>query len=981
MFRRGITVLCWLLLVGPSIAWAQQTTVEGTIFDAETEEGLPGANVLIVEENLGTATDINGRFEIDNVPNGEYTLRVTFVGYRALEETITVRAGMADLEFTLEPDFTGLEEVVVTGAASATSKARAEVSVSRVNAEELLENNSYQDVSQLLTGKVAGVTVQPASGNVGGGIRFVMRSSTGLNGNGQPLIIVDGVRIDNAQVAGFGAGGQGVSMLNNLNPEDIESVDILKGPAGAALYGTSGSNGVVLISTKRGSLAGGADRPFTVTYKGTVGANQQADEYTRSNAGVPETANAFFRDGQIIGHNLAVQGGSDLVRYFASYDLRDEEGHINNNQQDRQSFRANFEAFPIEGVTLRANTGYTLNELDRPQNDNNIFGYLGNTLLSTNPFNFTDSLAIEGLQNRSRINRFIGSAEAEWRPITGLQLRAVIGYDGTEMRNDETLPQNLSFAGVVNGERNIFQRTNQQYTYEATGRYAYNITDQISATTTAGFQAFNRVFRSFRTTKQNFSTQLATDIAGGADFINSAEDFINSREAGVFLQQELSYEDLLFVTLGLRREFASTIGDEAPSIYYPKASLAFRVDQLDVLPSAVNFLKLRAAYGESGQLPIETDGVRLLWGAEPSGFGSGAVLAIIGNVDIEPERIREIEFGLETEILNNIGLESTVYFQRANESIVDFENVPSSGRTATDVPFNVGESRGWGIETSLSAAPVRTRDYGLDFTLIWNYQENEVRDLGGAQPIFDGFDINVITEGLPRDAFFTWGSRATFNEDGTYAGAELTTTDADGDGEVDRTSFGIPYPEHNGSFSMNFRFLRDFNVSVLADWQLGLSVFNNTAVFQTLFGSNLDRNLARYQIGLTETCPLDDCANLEIFQPGTDQYRDAAETVASTETSVGGISTDGNYVEEADFIRLREISFRYDMTRLVRQFTDSRVRNLAFTVSARNLWLSTLYSGADPEVNFNGARSASKGTDFLTLPSPRTISGTLSVTF
>ena len=361
---RTLLPLLGLLLV-PGLALAQTGTLSGTITDAESGDPLPGANVFIVETASGAASNIDGNYTITEIPTGSHLVRVTFIGFKTNEQAFTISSGNNTLDIVLAPDYTGLEEVVVTGIASSTSKARAEVAVARVDATKLQEQNSYQDLSQLLNGKVAGVSVQPSSGNVGGGIRFVMRSSTGLNGSGQPVIYVDGVRIDNAQVTGEGVGGQGLGMLANLNPEDIESVDILKGPAGAALYGTSGSNGVVLITTKRGKLAGGSVVPFNVNYKGVFGANQQFEEYTRETAGTPETANGFFRDGQIAKHSISLSGGSDDVRYFTSYEKAYEEGHINNNAQDRQSFRANFEAFPVSKVTFRANAGYTLNEVDR----------------------------------------------------------------------------------------------------------------------------------------------------------------------------------------------------------------------------------------------------------------------------------------------------------------------------------------------------------------------------------------------------------------------------------------------------------------------------------------------------------------------------------------------------------------------------------------------------------------------------------------
>ena len=992
--RIRYSALLVLTLLLPGLANAQTGMLRGVVTDASSAEVLPGANLLLVELGTGAATDIDGNYVISDVPAGTYTLRVTFVGYKQFQEPVTINSGENVYNVDLDPDFTGLEEVVVTGIASATSRARAEVSVSQVDATKYLEKQSYQDVSQLLGGKISGVTVQPASGNVGGGIRFVMRSSTGLNGDGQPVIYIDGVRVDNAEVAGFGVGGQGVSMLASINPDDIESIDILKGPAGAALYGTSGSNGVVLIKTKRGKLAGGGIAPFSVNYQGVIGSNQQAEEYTRENASLPDVANSFFRNGLISEHGINISGGSQTVRYYAGYDKRFEEGHINNNELDRQNFRANFEAFPSSKVSVRANTAYTLSDIFRPQNDNNVFGYLGNTLLASVPYVFTDSTAIEALENVQRITRFLGSVEAEYEPVRNLRFRASVGYDGTELRNDDTQPFGERYSGVgTRGERSIFNRRNQQLTYDANIRYSYTLGSSISATTIAGGQAFDRTLRTFFFEKQGLPTDIITNIGSGEDFQQGDEGFTHEREAGLFAQQEVALQNRFFVTLGIRRDFASSVSADAPAIWYPKASAALRVDQFPgILPSQINFLKLRAAYGETGQLPGNFDKSFLRWEAETSGFGQGAVLDFIGNPDIEPERIRELEVGLETELFNNIGIDFTYYRQWAENSIIGFNNAPSTGLTASSVPFNVGGAEGWGFETSLSAVPLRTQNFGLDFSFIWSYQENEVTDLGGAQPIFDAFDINVIKEGLPRSAFYTWSTEPVYDENGVFTGTQLTTTDEDGDGEPDRQFFGLPYPEHNGSFSFNFRFLRDFNLYVLTDWSLGNKVFNNTVLFSRRFGAYMPRNRARVQLGLVEACDAGFCdgdgnilpefegEDLAVREPNTDAYREAAEFLASTDVSKDGVDTDGNWIEDASFFKLREVSLGYDFTNLLRRAgVNTYVRSISFTISGRNLWTSSDYSGPDPEVNFRGARDASRAQDFLTLPSPRVIYGTLRI--
>ena len=1001
----SITTGLALLLFAPALAFAQSATVTGTVTDTESGEALPGANVQIVQLNLGAATNIDGNYSIGDVSPGEYTLRVSFVGFQTYETDIELSAGetlQQDIE--LEPDYTGLEEVVVTGIASRTSRARAAVAVSSVDAENLQDTNTYSSVNELLGSKIAGVNVRSSSGNVGGGFRFDVRSGGGIGGEGQPVIYVDGVRVDNNEVAGFGAGGQAVSTLANLNPEDIENVEVLKGPAGAALYGTSGANGVVLITTKSGR----AGTPLSVRYKGVLGVNQQIRDYTYETAGTPETANAFFRDGAIQEHTVSASGGSDIVRYFTAFSFRGEDGTLRNNTLDRNSFRANFEAFPLNNLTLTAKAGYSRADVARPQNDNNLLGYLGNTLLFTSPFAFTDSTAVEAATNVFRNNNFTGSVQASYQPIDGLELRASVGYDGIEMRNDETLPADESYSGVTSGERSIFVRRNEQFTYDFNARYSYNIIDGLSATSIVGGQAFDRTLRTSFIQKQNFATSLTTNVGAGSDFIQGDEEFIDTREAGIFAQQEFNYLNTYFFTVGGRQDFATQVGAEAGNIFYPQVQGAVRVDQFDLTPSFFDLLKVRAAYGETGQLPGRLDGFPLLWTASPSGYGSGALLDFIGNADIEPERVRELELGIDADLFGRVSLAATYYRQRATGSIIDFAEAPSTGLTASDRPFNVGEKTGQGVELDLSVTPIRRQNVSVTADFIYAYSTNTIEDLGGAQPVFDGFDVNANARvGLPQNAFYTYSSQAQFVDangealtgdfnPGDVAGFDIVPTATDEDGAPAREFLGTPTPNHSGSVSLNVRLFQNFQVYGLIDYAAGLKIFNSTKVFQTDFGANKDLNTATYLLS-DQSSPYEGLSDAELeaanvpylvgleansAAPGSASYLEWAEVYATNQTSIQGAAADGNFVSDADYLKLREVSVSYNFSDLMNRFLpESQVESITLGLSARNIFTTTNYSGIDPEVNFTGARDDSRGQDFLTLAQPRTLTATLNLRF
>lgn len=974
---RSWPVLLLALLLFPASAWAQAGSVSGRVLDAQTGEALPGASVVISELNRGSATNMDGRFTIPGVDAGTYNLVTSYVGFVTHRRSVTVAAGQdLDLTIELDADLRGLEEVVVTGIASRTSRAVSPVAVSRVNAAELTEVQNYSSVSQLLTGKTPGVQVIQSSGNAGGGFRFHMRSGGGLYGTGQPVIYVDGVRVNDVEIEGFGVGGQGYSTLSSLNPDDIENVEIIKGAAGGALYGTSGSNGVVLITTKRGARASDA---INVNFRSQVGWNEQATKYSEDMYVSAADANAVFRRGLVTNQTLSIQGQLDRIRYFTSLDVRGEEGLMPTNELNRNSFRANVEAFPTDRVSVRVSSSFNTVENTRPQNDNNVLGYLGNTLLSAFSYGFTDSLAIRAIDDRIRSNQFQGSVELNWTPIDRLELMGRIGYDGTDLRNDASYPAGFAYHFGNAGQRQVYQWSRGQYNYDVNARYSYDIVPTLNATTIVGMTAFMYQTRTINMTRRNFASDQISNIGAGADFISGDETFSNFREAGVFLQQEFSYNDIYYLTAGARYDFASTYGEEAGNIFYPRADLSVRLDQFDWAPQSFNLLKLRTAYGESGQLPGVYDGQALLWTAAPSGYGgAGAVLGRVGDPNIKPERITEWEIGVDTELRGGYGLELTHFRTWSNDALVGRLQPLSSGLTSNAVQQNVGSIKGWGVEAMVYATPIRNRNTTLDLSATFTYQDTEVSDLGGEEPtfIYDGFSRNVITEGVGRRYFYLpVVAGALFNEDGSYAGVELVEGGA-------RQVIGSPLPIYAGAITANLRFARHFTLSVQSDYALGHYVYNGTLQFSSSPTSTAPNNVQlirlRRQLGMpiADAIPSSVYDDLEPLPVGSQEYREAAHAFARE------MNEHSNHVEPADFLKLREVGLSFDATSLIRgtQF-GNHVRTLRFAISGRNLLTTSKYSNPDPEINQTGARDSGMSQDFLTLQSPRTYNFSVSIGF
>ncbi|MFW5973666.1 MAG: TonB-dependent receptor domain-containing protein, partial [Bacteroidota bacterium] len=579
--------------------------------------------------------------------------------------------------------------------------------------------------------------------------------------------------------------------------------------------------------------------------------------------------------------------------------------------------------------------------------------------------------------NRIRSNQFQGAVEMTWAPFTNLEIAGKIGYDGTDLRNDDSYPPGFSYAFGSIGQRNAWQYTRGQFNYDANARYQYDVTPTLTGTTIAGLTAFEFNTRTFFMTRQNFASDLISNIGAGSDFIQGDEGFSTFREAGVFLQQEFNFRDTYYFTAGARYDFASTIGEEAGDIFYPRADLSVRLDQFSWAPGIFNLLKLRTAYGESGQLPGAFDAQPLLWTAASSGYGgAGAVLGRVGDPTIRPERVREWEIGTEIELRGGYGLETTFFYNWADDSIVGFLNPLSSGLTANAVPRNVGSIEGWGVEAQLYATPIRGRNTQLDLSTTFTWQDNRVQDIGGASPIYDGFSRNVIKEGLRRRAFYLpVVEGATFDSEGRYSGVSYVE-----DGE--RQYVGTPIPMYSGAVTANLRFARYFSLNVLADYALGHHVYNGTLGFTSqggVFSNNREFVRLRRALGLDNhgLVPQEVYEDVDVLTPGTQEYIDAANQYAFTRGDI--IS---NYVEPGDFLKLREVGLSFNATNLIRgsQAADY-IRSLTVAVSGRNLLTTTKYSNPDPEINQTGARSSGVSQDFLTLPSPRSWNLSVSIGF
>ncbi|HSH44798.1 MAG TPA: TonB-dependent receptor plug domain-containing protein [Longimicrobiales bacterium] len=958
---------------GEAHAQAQTVQIAGLVLDDLGGAPLMGATVSVEGTSATAVTDRQGRFSLTTTSSTEFTLVVTFLGYRPYRQTYSPTDDLGNLRITLAPDPFDSEELVVTGIASARAKSRAEVSVARVDAAELSEQQLYTNLDQLVTGRIPGVQLRPAAGLAGGGYRFFVRGGGGLNGNGQPLIYVDGVRLDDSNMSLLWNGGQGYSNLLSLVPSDIESIEVLKGPAAAAMYGTNASNGVVLIKTKSGEGLMSGEDGMAVNYRFTLGQNTMPFDYDPALYNNATLYNDLLQDGVIRNHNIDVSGGSSGLQWFVGYENKYEEGVAPQNFHARNAARANLTATPNDDVSISINAAYSENDMERPHSDDAVLSPHWNTIMVDTPWKWYDSTAIASTEAPAANNRTTVSGQVTWSPMDGFELFGNLGVDNSYHREEEFYPPEFAYWMGFGGRRRVAERSSNQYSFDVKASYSYRPLDDLAVTSVVGSQIFDSQGTWMGGENQQFATGLISTIGSGSEHISMWEGQFQERQAGLYTSHTLSYQDRYFSTLSLRRDYASAVGEAAPSIVYPQASFAVRLDEFDFLPEALNLVKLRAAYGESGQLPGPRDTKRLLWGAYGTAYGPGAIPSEMGNPALEPERIREFEFGLDTEIATRWSVELTYYRQNAENSIVGRPNAPSTGFGGILVPYNIGKARSQGVEALLGGDLIRSQDYGLNFNLIWNRQDNEVVDLGGQGPLIGSYSVNAIEEGLPKHEYYavvTTGAR--FDEDGVYIGPE----ESDG-----RVALGNPVPEHTGSFSLNFRFLEDFSLSGMADWGLGGKVFSIFRQFASNNGGYIPFAEMAARLGLDDDwgwVSSVDFDNITPLTPGTPEYTALANEFARVDPAYRG-----NYIFDADYFVFRELSLSYDASDLLPLFglDASRVRGLTFGAAAKNLLRYSDYADGDFEVNAAGARSSGWGIDYGTVPPSRVLSFWVDVAF
>ncbi|WP_027078828.1 TonB-dependent receptor domain-containing protein [Maribacter antarcticus] len=1019
-----IKIIFFMLLTNSAFAQSQGT-LTGVVLDGQTQEPLVGVTIYIDELNVYAITDFDGKYSITSISSGTYKVTCSYIGYKNIIQQITVDGQQLTLDFNMKVDVLSLDAVVVTGVASKNSKAVAAVAVARVNVDDLTDKVNYNGVDDLLTGKVAGVSVQKSGGGFGSGSRFVVRAGAGINGNGQPLIFIDGVRLENNSSTGTGGSGRGsggISSLVGLNNEDIANIEVIKGPAGSASYGTGAANGVILITTKRGAAGG-----LEVNYRSTVGFHDVGNVLDERNYRNHEFLRSdVFQTGAIFKNSLNVSGGNDVFRAFFSIDRNEEEGITPDNSIEQTSTRFNIDFNPSSKFSLKGSTQYSSTDILLPQRGrgDGEFGSVSFNPANYNPdFDPTRPSFWDTSSDDNKINNFTASFQGKYIPFaeSGSALKGLSAAftAGVTSRNENGKFVQKRTSEAIEGVDNpgtviVANDESSSLTFTNNIDYSYDF-GKFSGLISVGSQIFSQ-----RSTGNYIAGE---DIPPGFSTLNAAntifpptETAFNSKSAGIFASTELSYDDIFYSTFMIRRDYSSVLGNLAPSISYPAGSFLIRWDKFDFMPEIFSFLKTRVAYGESGTLPDVTAGIPFLYAPGASQYGVGLDVTSLGNPLLEPERIQQFEVGLEAEV-GNFGLELTYYTNKAKKSLVPRPPLSSTG-LANFAPFvNVGSVEGSGVELTLSTSfgGEALGGWRAGFTLLGAYQENTVTNLGfdGQIQGGPGGGTQVFRTGFPRGAYVNSVTLGALFSDGTNiqqieglpnegevvpVGALYDFQNSDGD-----VFIGVNDPAYTASFSTNIS-VGDFSFYALLTAKTGFEVYNEQTIDQIFFGLDTDyfngtgTNYLAFDRLYQQLGYGDFGTGDAVLTPGTPAYTDAANQFASLSPF-----NDANGIQTADFLRLQEISLSYNLKKLASKSKFIKALNIGVTASNVLTWYKRTasrhtvtsidtgeeierwisgYSGLDSQANAGAFTSSpSTGVQSGQLPPSRTFSSFVTLKF
>jgi TonB-linked SusC/RagA family outer membrane protein len=1004
--RSALLALSLAVMYPPSVGAQGTASVTGRVVDSAVAQPVAGARVTLVGLPNGTLTDRDGRYLLQGLAAGSVTVRVQRIGFVAAEANVTlVEGGSVTQDFALAPAATLLSEVVVTGYGTST---REEISgaVASVRGADL-QNTPLAGVDAAIQGRAAGVQVIQNAGNPGAGITVRIRGSASISASNQPLYVIDGVPLIRDDFSQLDVGGQDITGVTGLNPDEIENIDILKDAASAAIYGSRASNGVVMITTKRGRA-----QPAHVSFNMYYGSqsvptgnrwdlltgpeyveymNEAAenDGYGPGYFGDPTTQpntdwqDVMFRTAPVTNLNASVQGGSDRVQYFVSGSQFKQEGVVLGSGYDRQAARVNVDVSASSRLRLRTSLSLSRESHKRVENDDTINGVVTNAIAGTpnipvrnadssftsiaDGLAYSNPLAIATYdQAESRSFRAFGNVEAAYQASSAVTLNGRVGMDVLNLRDLRWFSPLVTgtYSADVFGQSIIGNTTANRYVIEGFADVKPHVGDELILGLTGGASVEWNGSELDYLDGIGFSTDQFQYPGNAATLTVFDGGWTGHNLVSFFTRANATWKDKYLLTASLRADGSSRFSESNRYGVFPALSLGWQLTREPFMQglSRHGDVKLRASYGVTGNHDI-ADNFAPLARFSKANYGGDPGLGQIsfGNPDLRWEQTHETNLGFDMLLLNErLTILGDWYRKETKDLLLNRPISATSGQTT--VLQNIGSMENKGFELQLGALILKPSGNGLrwhaDFNIAWNH--NKVLSLYQNQPIpVGGYDAGRIEVGHPLGAFYTLH----------FTGVDPATGDAifedvNNDGSInddDRVYVGSPHPDYWGGLTNQLSWGR-FDLRAFLQFVQGQEIFNAINVFALdggyYYDNKFKRALNRWQ------------------QPGdiTDEPR------ASFDGTSGADLISSRYFEDGSYVRLQEVTLRYNLPTYISNVM--RMQNASLYFSGRNLHTWTKYSGYSPDVNSAGSSTNTElSTEFYAYPSARSFMIGLSGAF
>ena len=919
-------------------------TIAGQVTDSVSKRPLVGAEVTVVGETGTVAGSArvaeNGRYNIVTTSVGQVTVRVRLVGYAQDYRRLAIRTGESyTVNFQLMERTAQLDQIVVTGTAGVTQRRAIGNVVNSVDAAKVLETAPARSVEQLLGQRTPGLIVLPATGQVGTGAQLRVRGASSLSLSNDPLVFIDGIRMDASASRGPGQrGGAGASRLNDINPQDIESIEVIKGPAASTLYGTEASNGVIQIITKRGK-AGKPKLDFTTRQGSNWLANPEGRSgllWSRNPAGELVGVNLYkyeeengagpiFTNGRNQGYTANLSGGTDASRYFMSLSRDDDTGIVPWNWDKKFGTRVNADINAGGKLRLSGSVGYVQarTRLAQPAIDVDPFSQVvwGNPLTLTSArrgFQASPPESWSTVESRADVDRTTLSLQANYAPKAWFTHRLTTGLDIGAEHNFLLYPRQPLGANDVLGSnglgtKNVSRNIRTLLTLDYAGSLKYTLGSNFNMTSSYGLQHYRNELSGIGASAITFPAGPITTVSGGATRAGT-EDYFANASVGMFVQQEAAWKNRVFLTGAVRSDDNSSFGKDFSAIYYPKLSGSWVISEESwfKLPFTQS-LRLRSALGASGTQPGTFDAARLY---DPSvGYQNapGLVPASFGNPTLKPERSTEFEGGFEATMFDGrASIEYTHYTRNITDAIVNAPIPPSVGFPGSQV-INVGQVSGWGNELAVTYNALRGERVQWEIGTQWSNNRNRIEDMGGTQFLTvggGGQAQNRVGFGI-ADIFMYKVRSATLDANGNVLSSIC-------DGGRGRSGL-----EQGGPDVPCAQAPRVFWGHTQPIWQFGvnstLTLWKNLRLYARVDGNggNVQSNTeirARHNQGTTRAVILRNDPLLQVYR---------------------AIEADAPGTYKAGFLRLREVSATYTLSPAMARMI--RAQGASISVAGRNL--------------------------------------------